>query len=936
MATPGGYDYTKSLLDVGNGPIRAMSGGGDGDPPTNTYNAGASLIQHVAAENAPIIPVRGGFLDGEGIVLSGGEGNPGTKSTIGQERVEKALQIKSQVGSTTGTAAPDTTAPLPGESATPVVVPTTTVTSTTGTAANTVATGPPSDGSGNTSPSKKKFEITTKEPLAEGENKTKDIILFGESITLENPDNNEPFTESQIKALKAFGLEGPGVNDSQKREILKAIYERKCNSDKPLAMLEQCEPVRRIVQSLALNLLSKLGTNGKPSLNITKEEVPDVNYEKLGDGSMKVSILFKPGQLGLLSKFKPEVVKKNNSDKNKPGSKPPNSDNNSGSGGTPAFNTGLPNPPTTTPVVSTDAASTAASTAASVVNSTSSAASVPGESIDELKLNEELESILEEIKTFKETNNSNPENLKQTITKFSNNIKNIKSTANENKNLNNKLEEVAAFLESTTNKSLTKQNIANMEEELEDFHKFLNALPQTGSKDVSKSGESVKSNNNSASVQSVKSNNNNSASVESVESNNESVASSESNNELVASNNESNIISNEYTNKYKDCKFTQKQLDEKYKIIGEISDNNDNKFDIMEIPDDGWCLYSAIQRSKNGKFSNNDRFVWGGNYHSFIPELINRIALYLQINKDIIQEKLDILKLSNEKPRTQPIKGEFKYIETVDEYIKYLTAPRENINSHIPSDAKVKCNEKDEEGFVYKDSNNNQIKFASIKEGPALWPDLQIVGDALVFIYNKPIYIFEKDETGKLKEYITIKNPNNNSNDEGIYLLYNGTNHYDALLPKFKGIPESIKNNNKEKNQNEWNKARNLAGQAIKEENKQEENNKEIDITPNIANPLKTKLGQLKSNFSNLTRIEKNKTKTNKYQRQAAAVNSNMKKLTPGKKMTQKNLNAIKEKLNKKYNSVQGGKRKTFKKANLKKKRTTSITMKKQKKQRKH
>jgi hypothetical protein len=294
MAAPG-YDYTKSLLNAGNGPIMAMSGGGDGVPPTATYNAGASLIQNVPGT---IPAYKGGFLEGEGIVLSGGVGNPGVKSTLGQERVETAIKKRSELD-TSPIIDSSVTTDVSGSIA--PVAPVAAVTSL------------------NSSPSDSVVEIISQPSNSIPNNvrketdgiKTKDIVLFGESITLDNPEKDgEPFTESHIKALKAFGLDGPGANDTQKRDVLKALYEGKCNTSQPLIMLEQCEPIRRIVQSLALNLLSKLGTNGKPSLNIIKEEEPEVKYEKLGDGSMKLSILFKPGQLGLLSKFKPDVEKK--------------------------------------------------------------------------------------------------------------------------------------------------------------------------------------------------------------------------------------------------------------------------------------------------------------------------------------------------------------------------------------------------------------------------------------------------------------------------------------------------------------------------------------------------------------------------------------------------------------------------------------------------
>ena len=95
-----------------------------------------------------------------------------------------------------------------------------------------------------------------------------------------------------------------------------------------------------------------------------------------------------------------------------------------------------------------------------------------------------------------------------------------------------------------------------------------------------------------------------------------------------------------------------------------------------------------------------------------------------------------------------------------------------------------------------------------------------------------------------------------------------------------------------------------------------------INITETIANPLKTKLGQIKKKFSNSTRLTSNKTKTNRYQLQASAVKNNMNRLIPGKKITQKNLNAIRKRLETEYNSIQGGKRKTFKNKSMKKRKT--------------
>ena len=142
-------------------------------------------------------------------------------------------------------------------------------------------------------------------------NAKKDIILFGTPLTLENPGYNpsKPLEGDQLTALTLFGVDGPGVTDKEKRDIVQALYDGKCNTDKPLVMLNHCEPIRRIVQSLALNLLSKLGPDGKGDVEgISKEEKPEISYEKLPDGSIRICLTFKPDQLHLISKFTPKAL----------------------------------------------------------------------------------------------------------------------------------------------------------------------------------------------------------------------------------------------------------------------------------------------------------------------------------------------------------------------------------------------------------------------------------------------------------------------------------------------------------------------------------------------------------------------------------------------------------------------------------------------------
>jgi hypothetical protein len=1178
MAAPG-YDYTKSLINAGgNGPIMAMSGGGDGVPPTNTYNAGASLIQPI--QGVPIPSYRGGFLDEEDGVFSGGEGNPGIKSTVGQERLESALRKRPQVAPSASTGpittvnapttsssvpianansnsvaniSPDTANPLPATEVVTTVAPVTVNTPLNSNSKPVVEVSQPS-GSTPSNVNKEDDGI-----------KTKDIVLFGESITLDNPEKDgEPFTESQIKSLKAFGLDGSGINDTQKRDVLKALYEGKCNTSQPLIMLEQCEPIRRIVQSLALNLLSKLGTNGKPSLNITKEEEPEVKYEKLGDGSMKLSILFKPGQLGLLSKFKPEVEKKTTNNKVK-------SNNKGGPSSTPAEETVVPSS-TNTANVSANASANASKESSDVAVNNNN---IGSNAINESKLNEELTKLISEMEKLEKNevpeggskNNSIKQltitisGLKNTIEKLSKNVEGFSELLKDQPELSEKINKIKEFQGKLKNNAF--KNIPNslrnpLNEELEKIFDYLknnnnsNASTVTSDNSNGKSNtstietnaesvastvetnaesvastvetnaesntstvesnvESVESNaesvesveSNAESVESVESVESNAESVESVESNAESVESVESNAESVESvesnaesvaSNESNtkshtnnialtpeiiefqheieqiknkgtslnnssivdiihkIVNNpqnsrlskenakrmsnnvdefmEYLNnlppnvsgkekveeikreiqplmihinseygvsnnsatsvesseEYKNCTFTAEQLNEKYKITEEIKNDKGNKFDIMKIPDDGWCLYSSIDRSTNGKFTE------GGSSYSFIPELINKVADYLKENKEKIEsENLFGGDFKSMEFETQGINGgPRKQIDTIEEYIKYLTAPRDNSNLHIQSDAKIKCkddsNNKIKEYFEFE--NNSEIVHIPVDKGPALWPDLQIVGKALAYIYKEPIYVFIKEDN-EYKKYKTYES----TGQKGIYILFNGNNHFDALLPKkdsnvvpkkepfFVKTMREIKEKKKQQNENEWNKARNLAGQTIKGNNNSAKavNNsaKAVISSPLISNnqedflksfnlpkPTGNVLGEMRiKKQQNEEKRQENQKKNNKLmntmikkrqnetKNELEGVKNTMKFLgnresarksflNPANKnnktmnkITKKRQNETKKELEniKQYkkvsgeeekksflNSTKGGKRKTFKKAHLK------------------
>lgn len=140
--------------------------------------------------------------------------------------------------------------------------------------------------------------------IVEEQPKTKAITLFGQSLVLEDPKSikGAEFTETQKKALALFGLDGPGLSSLKKKDVLVSLYDGQCNSDKPLIFQVNCEPMRQIVQSLALNLLNKIKEHETTG---TENDAgnPKVVAEKLQDGNFRVYIDFTPAQLPLLSKY---------------------------------------------------------------------------------------------------------------------------------------------------------------------------------------------------------------------------------------------------------------------------------------------------------------------------------------------------------------------------------------------------------------------------------------------------------------------------------------------------------------------------------------------------------------------------------------------------------------------------------------------------------
>jgi len=314
MASLAGYNPNASLLPSGGGTIQPMSGGGMDAPPG--YNATASLLP---SSGGDIAPFRGGFFTTS---LVGGV-PPNDPVTPGASNPAPAPapappSANSQANSSGANAAPTFTAP--STLATPVdpiapLTPVTPVESVTPVALIAPATP--------ATPVNSISSATLTVPVSNKTDESHKITLFNKELSLENPQklsanvkNKGNFSGAYLEALELLGVDGPAVSPKEKIEILQALYNGNCNMDAPLAMLQPCEPVRRIVQTLALNLLGKIqpvvSNSGKPKefgvlakdtiSNVSKEEKLKLTLQDKGDGSLVICLTFEKGQRGLISK----------------------------------------------------------------------------------------------------------------------------------------------------------------------------------------------------------------------------------------------------------------------------------------------------------------------------------------------------------------------------------------------------------------------------------------------------------------------------------------------------------------------------------------------------------------------------------------------------------------------------------------------------------
>ena len=137
----------------------------------------------------------------------------------------------------------------------------------------------------------------SKKTTATPQTAEKEMTLFGEVISLPDPSKqatNAPLTSGQLRALELFGLLHDSVTPLEKKRVLEVLYNGTCSTDKNLMMLDKCEPIRQIVKSLALRLLSNYGTTNARTINtIQRNQSAKVVSERLDDGSNRICITYK-------------------------------------------------------------------------------------------------------------------------------------------------------------------------------------------------------------------------------------------------------------------------------------------------------------------------------------------------------------------------------------------------------------------------------------------------------------------------------------------------------------------------------------------------------------------------------------------------------------------------------------------------------------------
>jgi len=222
MAAPPNYNPTPLTPSAG-GTIHAMSGGGDGGAPPG-YNS-TPLIPYVAADIKAY--------------TGGGGDNPTVTAVVAPTSTNGATAAA-------GTNTAITTQPAANTTVTAAPAAATTTTAAVTISPNTTTTTAPATASIKKGPSVSETAPTKKQ-----------ISLGGLRLSIGPPPWNLKEGSNEMEALAWFGVD-KAPDMKLKEEVLDALYDGVCDTDKPLIMVLECEPIRRLVQSLAEKLLGNL------------------------------------------------------------------------------------------------------------------------------------------------------------------------------------------------------------------------------------------------------------------------------------------------------------------------------------------------------------------------------------------------------------------------------------------------------------------------------------------------------------------------------------------------------------------------------------------------------------------------------------------------------------------------------------------------------
>jgi hypothetical protein len=89
----------------------------------------------------------------------------------------------------------------------------------------------------------------------------KEVIIFGNPYQLRRNIPNNKFSKDEEKVCELLGIEK--ATDVLKKDVIVAFYDGVCDTNRPLSMILDCEPIRRIIQSLSKVYLHKLVASRK-------------------------------------------------------------------------------------------------------------------------------------------------------------------------------------------------------------------------------------------------------------------------------------------------------------------------------------------------------------------------------------------------------------------------------------------------------------------------------------------------------------------------------------------------------------------------------------------------------------------------------------------------------------------------------------------------